>query len=420
MAEHSAAVPERRLPIGTEVYVRYNVGGRVEYHGRLIVAHAYARRYVILTPDDNLYLEDYDSTNPDLLAVVEAGEDGWPPADIANAADTYVHDFPMFPPPATWARLTAEGATMAQRACHRAGVVAVDDGPAAGGAPRAPAAPHPQHDQVVALLAALNAVPAQANAGGAPAGPAGGVAALAQRLGIAVPPAAPGGTTAPAAAVVAPGPAARTELEAALNGPATPQGTTPATSTSASPGDARTMPVRFEEGRRYREYRDAVGQCSQVAFDDFVVKGPRTCLWVAKHMMESGGTPVGHHQRWRVNCKLQVHDSGVAEHETYCKVLQTMLTYDQLDVSNLAAAEVIARQIQLIEERYENKLVDVDKHGQNHLFSGLDETRGGICLSPALREYVAQELTKESLIMKERRKAREERALARKGEGNKS
>ena len=48
------------------------------------------------------------------------------------------------------------------------------------------------------------------------------------------------------------------------------------------------MPVRFEENRRYREYRDAVGQCSQVAFDDFVAKGPRTCLWVVKHMMESG------------------------------------------------------------------------------------------------------------------------------------
>ena len=182
------------------------------------------------------------------------------------------------------------------------------------------------------------------------------------------------------------------------------------------------MPVHFEENRCYREYRDAVGQCSQVAFDDFVVKGPRTCLWVVRHMTEAGGTPVGHHQRWRVNCKLQVHDSGVAEHETY--VLQGladhMLTYDQLDVSNLASAKAIARQIQLIEERYENKLVDVDKYGQNHLFSGLDETRGGVCLSPALREYVAQELTKESLIMKERRQAREERALARKGEGKQS
>jgi hypothetical protein len=155
-----------------------------------------------------------------------------------------------------------------------------------------------------------------------------------------------------------------------------------------------------------------------VAFDDFVVKGPRTCLWVIKHMLEAGGTPVGHHQRWRANCKLQATDGGVAEHETFCKILQTMLTYDQLDVSNLASAEVIARQIQLIEERYENKLAtDSDKAGQNHLFSGLDDTRGGICLCPALREYVAQELTKESLIMKERRKAREERALARKGEG---
>ena len=37
-----------------------------------------------------------------------------------------------------------------------------------------------------------------------------------------------------------------------------------------------------------------------------------------------------------------------------------MLTHDQLDVSDLASAEVIAQQIQPIEERYENKLVDVD------------------------------------------------------------
>ena len=66
----------------------------------------------------------------------------------------------------------------------------------------------------------------------------------------------------------------------------------------------------------------------------------------------------------------------MAERETYCKVLQAMLTYDQLDVSNLASAEVIARQIQLIEERYENKLVDVDKHGQNHLLGpGRDARR---------------------------------------------
>ena len=421
MEEHSADVPERQLPIGTEVYVRYNVAGRTEYHGRLIVAHAYARRYVILTPDDNLYLEDYAASNPDIVAVVEAGADGWPPGEIANLPDSYIHDFPTFPAPATWARVTAEGSMMAQRACRRAGAAAVGEDPEPPAPGPQPVAVHPQQDQVLAILAALNAVPAQGNAAAAAAGPAGGLAALAQRIGVALPPGAqPGAAPAPAGAPAPRDGASRADLEAALNGPAPAAGSSSSTPSTATTGDARTMSVRFEENRRYREYRDAVGQCSQVAFDDFVVKGPRACLWVIKHMMESGGTPVGHHQRWRVNCKLQVTDSGVAEHETYCKVLQTMLTYDQLDVSNLASAEVIARQIQLIEERYENKLVDIDKHGQNHLFSGLDETRGGICLSPALREYVAQELTKESLIMKERRKAREERALARKGEGNKS
>ena len=129
MEEHSADVPEQQLPTGTEVYLRYNVAGRVEYRGRLIVAYAYARRYVILTPDDNLYLEDYDASNPDLVAVVAAGADGWPPPEIADFPDTYIHDFTMFLPPVTWARLTAEGSMMAQRACRRAGAAVVGDGP---------------------------------------------------------------------------------------------------------------------------------------------------------------------------------------------------------------------------------------------------------------------------------------------------
>ena len=36
-----------------------------------------------------------------------------------------------------------------------------------------------------------------------------------------------------------------------------------------------------------------------------------------------------------------------------------------------------------------------------------------MCIDPALSEWVAKEVAKESVVMKERRKAREERALAR-------
>ena len=42
-----------------------------------------------------------------------------------------------------------------------------------------------------------------------------------------------------------------------------------------------------------------------------------------------------------------------------------------------------------------------------------DESRGNICVAPALRDHLAQELQKEMAVAKERRKAREESQFAR-------
>lgn len=49
-----------------------------------------------------------------------------------------------------------------------------------------------------------------------------------------------------------------------------------------------------------------------------------------------------------------------------------------------------------------------------HLFLGLTNARGGYRVSPQLQEWIASELQKESAVLKECRKAREERQLARK------
>eukprot|EP00973_Karenia_brevis_P012187 1654947-Karenia_brevis.AAC.1 len=56
-----------------------------------------------------------------------------------------------------------------------------------------------------------------------------------------------------------------------------------------------------------------------------------------------------------------------------------MVCYDQLDITNLASAELICRQIQLIEYKYQDRLpissssTDADAH----LFMGQGSTRGG-------------------------------------------
>ena len=49
---------------------------------------------------------------------------------------------------------------------------------------------------------------------------------------------------------------------------------------------------------------------------------------------------------------------------------------------------------------------------ETHLLLGTYETRGNVGVSPALQRWLGEELGKEAAITKERRRAREERALA--------
>ena len=49
---------------------------------------------------------------------------------------------------------------------------------------------------------------------------------------------------------------------------------------------------------------------------------------------------------------------------------------------------------------------------ETHLLLGVYETRGNIGVAPALSRWLADELGREAAVAKERRRAREERALA--------
>ena len=109
--------------------------------------------------------------------------------------------------------------------------------------------------------------------------------------------------------------------------------------------------------------------------------------------------------------RLQNTDAGVMAHETACNTLETMICYDQLDVSNIASAELMAREVQIVEEKWKDKILGSDTEDRQ-IFLGDSRSRG-VCVCPLLQEWVAEELKKEALITKERRKAREERNLAR-------
>ena len=184
--------------------------------------------------------------------------------------------------------------------------------------------------------------------------------------------------------------------------------------------DARTLAVRYgSDGKRRRELRDGVDQSSETAWTDWPIKGPRTARWVAQYIVTNGGAPLSMHQAWKTNCKLQASDGGVLEHEAICKVLELAIEYDQLNVGELAAVELLCRRLQMIQYRWRERILGATATGtiedESHFFMGTDPTRGNLCICPSLNTWLGEELHKESQMNKEQRKAREERALLRSG-----
>lgn len=117
------------------------------------------------------------------------------------------------------------------------------------------------------------------------------------------------------------------------------------------------------------------------------------------------------------------------EHQQCCRFMALAGMYDQLDVTNLACLEAVARRLQTIEYQYRERVRDSDQGTSSagasmagqvmitadeaELFAGSSHVASTICCAPALVEHVSRELEKEARVAKETRKAREERALLR-------
>ena len=112
--------------------------------------------------------------------------------------------------------------------------------------------------------------------------------------------------------------------------------------------------------------------------------------------------------------KLQDNDAKVLAHESLCKILEPAMCYDQVDVASLACMELLVRQVQVLEEGYKDKFSsNTDVSFDIALMSGT-AARSQLCIAPSLSSWVADEARKEVAILKERRKAREEKALLKK------
>ncbi len=167
-----------------------------------------------------------------------------------------------------------------------------------------------------------------------------------------------------------------------------------------------TRPVT---GERFRSFEAAVPLMCEEAFDDWPIEGPRTTKWLCTEMVKSSPTPVARHHRWLRDADIPGTDRSRYEHQILSDILDKAVSYDCLQISNLASFEVLSRRIQHIEMAHiENP--QAPDYSAGEFYMGSSERRGGALVAPGLALHVASRLRDDASIAKEQRKAREARS----------
>ncbi|CAK0856032.1 unnamed protein product [Prorocentrum cordatum] len=177
--------------------------------------------------------------------------------------------------------------------------------------------------------------------------------------------------------------------------------------------------AKDSSGIRKKLFRDAVLEVTESPWPGWPLLGPRTTAWCVRFIAEQDSHPRARHTKWLHETGLTQSDPGVADHEVAMRAFEFGLVYDQVNVGELVSFELLARRAQMAEWRYRDRLAPrrADETAEDeHLYMGTGETRGLIMMAPLLVEHISTELHRESQVMKEKRKLREERQLA-KGTG---
>ena len=181
--------------------------------------------------------------------------------------------------------------------------------------------------------------------------------------------------------------------------------------------DARTLEVIENRGKRWREFLSAVDDSVQQPFADFPLEGPRTAGWCLDFLRRRQSPVV------RTTAKLNADSWGVQEHEQAMRYLELAAQYDQLDCRSVAVVEAICRRAQTIEWCYHEKLREAESSASSGqklsieeatAFAGTSRAGDLLMVCPQLLDHVKSVVEKDAVIMKNLRKAREEREARRK------
>ncbi|CAE8610344.1 unnamed protein product, partial [Polarella glacialis] len=281
--------------------------------------------WVVATPDLDVFAEDLHAGNPDLVGFHRTGANGGLPPGIPVAS---IYGFgPLTQQQLLRIRVQAQGVAAAARAAL--GVVAPGV-PVVQGAALPPLLPPPGLAPVAGLGGPARALAGMPMPLAGPPPPAG----LAPPVGIMI-----------WVSVEDEPPYQKGDILVAANQPLPPN--------TLQQGLKAMMPLagggyilaKNIEATRIQEYKFDDLRVLPVHFD---AQGPGSALPLLKTMRDQSLTPAMSHEYWVRNSKIPEGDRSVYEHEMIMRVLDSMITVDQLNVPCLQSAELLLRRAQVI------------------------------------------------------------------------
>jgi hypothetical protein len=132
-----------------------------------------------------------------------------------------------------------------------------------------------------------------------------------------------------------------------------------------------------------------------------------------KGSLKSGMFPIGRRSHWRLKKNIKDYKLSGTIHELLSEVLEFLTTYDDPDASHPPCAEFPCRHLELFEFET-GKKTDARKSGDSsEYYQGRSGRSGGDLLSPELKKHIADKTSRDTAILREKRKAADERALTR-------
>eukprot|EP00439_Symbiodinium_sp_Y106_P071098 s2706_g12.t1 len=181
--------------------------------------------------------------------------------------------------------------------------------------------------------------------------------------------------------------------------------------------DVRTMSVIYDaNGDRRRGFKETVGEMRRTEFEDFPFE-PRTVLEYLKATATIAESCLGQHLAWAQQSRIPEGSRALYEDEALARIMDVAMSYDALNISNLACFELLVRRRQLIAEAHLHNPSAPSYEGADY-YMGTLHRPGGAVVVPKLTEHVSRKLQADSQILKERRKLEEARKQA-KGDGSK-